>query len=468
MNNPVKLGIKAKIILIIIPLLISSFTINSFISITSSRQNLFYISKQLLTYKIEQLQNYVSSQWDNLQKSDFAKDPIYTEIIKKSIESYAKGMIRKDSELIFAIDRGNNLIFSTSELDYNPGKIKIVEQNTKFKYITLTNFKISDNTYIGLSSVVSNIEWKIYIVENKKAFMKNILKMTYLQIITYVISLILISVILILSVSIITGPINRVRKAIHNITVNKNFSHKVKIEYPDEIGALVFDFNDMTSSLDLAYRKLKKYALDEAVAKKEMFIREKETLIVLGKASDYKDPETGAHIARVSNYSLLISKALGQDDNIQDLLYYAAPLHDIGKMGIPDSIILKPGKLTDKEFELIKTHTTIGSAILENPSSKYLKAGAVIAKSHHEKFDGSGYPYGLKGEEIPILGRIVAVADVFDALTTERPYKKAWTIEKTQEYMMSKKGIHFDPELVNLFFKNLPEIIKIQNKQYSL
>ncbi|MCD6397896.1 MAG: HD domain-containing protein, partial [Spirochaetaceae bacterium] len=280
---------------------------------------------------------------------------------------------------------------------------------------------------------------------------------------TYAISLILISGILILSVDIITGPIKRVRKAIHNITVNKDFSHKVRIEYPDEIGALVFDFNDMTSSLDLAYRKLKKYALDEAVAKKEMFIREKETLIVLGKASDYKDPETGAHIARVSNYSLLISKALGQDNNIQDLIYYAAPLHDIGKLGIPDSVLLKPGKLTDDEFELIKTHTTIGSAILENPSSKYLKAGAVIAKTHHEKIDGSGYPYGLKGEEIPILGRIVSVADVFDSLTTERPYKKAWSIEKTQEYMMSKKGIHFDPELVDLFFKNLPEIIKIQN-----
>ncbi len=293
--------------------------------------------------------------------------------------------------------------------------------------------------------------------------MKKSRQMTYLQILTSLISLIIIIVILILYLGIMIGPIQRVRNAIHNITTYKDFSRKVRIEYPDEIGELAFDFNDMTSNLDLAYKKLKKYALDEAIARKEIFIREKETLNVLGNASDYKDPETGAHIARVSKYSLLISQALGQDKAIQDLLYYTAPLHDIGKLGIPDSILLKPGKLSKEEFLIIKTHTTIGFNILKNSSSKYLKAGAIIAKTHHESFDGTGYPNGLKGTDIPVFGRIVNIADVFDALTTKRPYKDAWLFDNTMDYIMDNKNSYFDSDLADLFFKNKKEVKDIYN-----
>ncbi|MCK5201072.1 MAG: HD domain-containing protein, partial [Spirochaetales bacterium] len=205
--------------------------------------------------------------------------------------------------------------------------------------------------------------------------------------------------------------------------------------------------------------------LDEAIAKKEVFARENETLNVLGRASDYKDPETGAHIVRVSCYSRLLSESLGQSEALQDLIFYAAPLHDIGKLGIPDSILLKPGKLTSKEFEIIKTHTTIGFKILANPSSKYLKAGAVIAVSHHEKFDGTGYTKGLKGDEIPIFGRIVSIADVFDALTTKRPYKDPWLFEKVVGQLIEERGRHFDPEIVDLFMENISKVKKIYDNE---
>lgn len=461
MEKSVKIGLKGKILLIIIPFLICSFTISAYVSVISSRQNLFTISSQFMRYKIEQLSNYSSSQWNNLQKSSFSNDPVYVNIIEKSIESYAKGMIRKDSEYIFAIDNSGSLIFSTSNINYNQNDLSILNNNSKNSM--LAEFVISEKIYIGLAYYNPVINMYFFVVEDKHTFLKKTQSMTLLQISTFIVSLLLIIIILILSLNNMIGPIQRVRKAIHNINIYKDFSRKLKIEYPDEIGELAFDFNDMTSNLDLAYKKLKKYALDEAISKKEIFIREKETLNVLGNASDYKDPETGAHIARVSNYSLILSKALGQDSTIQDLLFYTAPLHDIGKLGIPDAILLNPGKLSKEEFEIIKTHTTIGFNILKNPSSKYLKAGAIIAKTHHEKFNGTGYPNGLKGTDIPIFGRIVSIADVFDALTTSRPYKEAWSFERTIDLIMEERGKHFDPDLVNLFYQNIPMVKDIYN-----
>jgi len=416
-----------------------------------------------MEYRMEQLQSYISNQWTNLQNIGFADDPIYMNIVKKSIKSYARGMISNGSEYIFAIDSKGKLLFSTEKIENSQKGSILTQTEIPYKNSILSNFTISGNKFIGLKSYIPGIDWKLFVVENKKAFLKSTLRMTYLQILTFAITFVTIILTLIFSLRIIIGPIGRVRKAIHNIAVNKDFSRKVRIEYHDEIGELAFDFNVMTSNLDLAYKKLKRKALDEAIAKKEVFIREKETLHVLGKASDYKDPETGAHLARVSNYSLLISKALGQDEIIQDLLYYSAPLHDIGKLGIPDSILLNPGKLSKDEFEIIKTHTTIGFNILENPSSKYLKAGAVIAKTHHEKFDGTGYPNGLQGSEIPIFGRIVSIADVFDALTTKRPYKDAWPFEKAIDLIMEEKGKHFDPDLANLFLNNLSLVKEIYN-----
>lgn len=188
---------------------------------------------------------------------------------------------------------------------------------------------------------------------------------------------------------------------------------------------------------------------------------EHEALEVLSKSAEYKDPETASHIARVSHYAKLIAKKVGLSEREQEILYFAAPLHDIGKIGIEDAILLKPGKLTDEEFDIMKTHSKIGASILEKRTNVFLKAGAVIAQTHHEKFNGRGYPEGLKGEDIPLYGRIVAVADVFDALTSVRPYKKAWTFEDATNLLIEEKGEHFDPVLVDLFIDSLDEVRRI-------
>lgn len=186
--------------------------------------------------------------------------------------------------------------------------------------------------------------------------------------------------------------------------------------------------------------------------------REHETLRVIGKTAEYKDPETGSHISRVAGYTKAIAKAYGLPVNMQDIFYYAAPLHDIGKVGIQDHILLKPGPLNHIERMTMMEHALIGFEILKNSDSEYLKAGGIIAFTHHEKFDGTGYPKGLKGHSIPLMGRIVAVADVFDALTTKRPYKDPWAFEAGLEYLQNESGSHFDPEVVAAFMQCMDQI----------
>ncbi|MBC3766956.1 response regulator [Neptunicella marina] len=184
----------------------------------------------------------------------------------------------------------------------------------------------------------------------------------------------------------------------------------------------------------------------------------------LGHAAEYKDNETGMHVMRMSHYSKILALAYGFSPEQADNLLHAAPMHDIGKIGIPDSIMLKPGKLTDEEFAVMKSHPNIGAEILGDDDSELITLAKVVALTHHEKWNGSGYPNGLKGEDIPIEGRIVAIADVFDALTSVRPYKDAWSVEETMEYISSQSGKHFDPKLVELIKQELPAILDIKQR----
>ena len=184
----------------------------------------------------------------------------------------------------------------------------------------------------------------------------------------------------------------------------------------------------------------------------------------LGLAAEYKDNETGMHVQRMSHYSKIIALAYGFCEEAAEDLKRAAPMHDIGKIGIADSILLKPGKLTDDEYEVMKTHAKIGGEILSNPNSHLIALAQKVALTHHEKWDGSGYPNQLAGEDIPIEGRIVAIADVFDALTSERPYKKAWPVEEALDFIQQQSGKHFDPKLPPLLEQELPKILAIKDK----
>lgn len=186
----------------------------------------------------------------------------------------------------------------------------------------------------------------------------------------------------------------------------------------------------------------------------------------LSLAAEYRDDNTASHLHRMSKYSALIAKKLGMTEEEIELIKHASPMHDIGKIGISDSILLKPGKLTQEEFLEMKKHPIIGAKILANGETPLLKASEVIALTHHEKYDGTGYPYQLKGEEIPILGRVVTLADVFDALTTRRCYKPAFPIDESLSIIRRESGKHFDPKIVYAFFFALDEILDVYKKEY--
>lgn len=184
----------------------------------------------------------------------------------------------------------------------------------------------------------------------------------------------------------------------------------------------------------------------------------------LGLAAEYKDNETGLHVIRMSHFSRILGLAAGMSELAADDLLHAAPMHDVGKIGIPDRILQKPGPLDPDEWKIMQSHATIGAEIIGEHPNGMLALARNIALTHHEKWDGSGYPKGLKGEEIPLEGRITAIADVFDALTSVRPYKKAWTEEEALDFLVQQKGKHFDPALVDLFLGQMPAIRAIRQR----
>jgi putative two-component system response regulator len=184
----------------------------------------------------------------------------------------------------------------------------------------------------------------------------------------------------------------------------------------------------------------------------------------LGLAAEYKDNETGLHVIRMSHYSRILGLALGMSEDEADDLLHAAPMHDVGKIGIPDNILRKPGPLDAEEWKVMQSHATIGGDIIGRHASGMLAMAHTLAVTHHEKWDGSGYPNGLAAEQIPLVGRIVAIADVFDALTSARPYKQAWPIEQAVEYLEQQRGKHFEPRLVDLFLKQMPALLEVKER----
>ena len=209
-------------------------------------------------------------------------------------------------------------------------------------------------------------------------------------------------------------------------------------------------------------------ALEEKVGERTRELKDSQNEIIrrLAQAAEFRDNETGAHIIRISKYCNLFGKAVDLSEEECEILTMASPLHDIGKIGIPDNILLKPGRFTDEEFEVMKTHAVIGAQLLEGSKSRVIQMAKTIAMTHHERWDGSGYPNGLKGDEIPLVGQICSICDVFDALISKRIYKNAWTLADAAKIIISEKGRQFNPMLVDKFEQLLPEFIEIA-KNYN-
>jgi len=258
----------------------------------------------------------------------------------------------------------------------------------------------------------------------------------------------------------------------------ENLIEKARIAYkqqqpvnPDKFETLEFasvanEINLFNTEIIANQEQLKQMNQDLAVLNDEIESTLRETVFTMGVIEERRSKETKNHTKRVTEYSRLLASQAGLAESEIGLIAAASPLHDIGKLGIPDRILLKPGKLTADEFEIMKNHTRIGHAMLAHSQRDILKAAAVIAQQHHEKWDGSGYPGGLRGEGIHIFGRIVALADVFDALLTSRPYKASWPLERVKGWIEAERGRHFDPRLVDILFESIEEFIAI-SQQYA-
>lgn len=229
------------------------------------------------------------------------------------------------------------------------------------------------------------------------------------------------------------------------------------INRADELGEISYAIKDMGASINDGICQIE--SLSDEIIKTQ-----KEIIYAMGTIAETRSKETGQHVRRVAEYSKYFALKLGLGEEEAEMLKLASPMHDVGKIGIPDSILNKPGKHTPEEFEIMKTHALLGYDMLKHSNKKILQTAAIVAKEHHEKYDGSGYPYGLKGEEIHIYGRITAVADVFDALGSDRVYKKAWEDERIFELFKEQKGKHFDPKIIDIFFENLEDIFVIRNR----
>lgn len=253
----------------------------------------------------------------------------------------------------------------------------------------------------------------------------------------------------------------------NTITSKKNYNGVItnitkngKVIYLDTLIVPILDLNN-----DIVEYMSVQYDISDVInVHKEIEETQREVIYKMGEIGESRSKETGYHVKRVAEYSKLLALKYGLSEEESELLYDASPMHDIGKVGIPDNVLKKPGKLDADEWKIMMTHSEIGFNVLKGSNRKILKAAATVAYEHHEKYDGSGYPNGLKGENIHIYGRITAVADVFDALGSDRVYKKAWSDEKIFELFRNGSGNHFDPKLVDIFFENIEQFLEIRNR----
>lgn len=457
------LSIQLRTILVVLPLLIGASLAGTLLSYSSSRRIVDQQASEFLAYRSAQLKDYLESQWLLLSELGLSGGELYQQLAEDAGADYAEGLIRGHRELIFARTGSGEVILLASGSDAAADEIPPVEEVAIDGYsgfLRIPGHGSADNL-VAVTFPFAPFSWQVFVADSEATLYlrSRELLVSHLWILAGVI--VMGTLVMLLLTHHMLRPIRTVVGGMKRVIAERSFSLRVPVEYDDEVGYLAHQFNRMNASLDNAYQRIRVFATSEALARREVVAREHETLEVMGRATDYKDPETGAHIVRVGLYSEMLARLLGESEESCTIIRHAAPLHDIGKLGIPDRILLKPGKLTNAEYELMKRHTLIAYDILKDSNSLYLKAGAEIALTHHERYDGSGYPHGLKGDEIPLFGRIVGLVDVFDALVSQRPYKPEWSLDAALEEIQARRGVLFDPEIVDLFVEQREAILTI-------
>ena len=449
------MGLRTKLYLLILPLILVVVLLSGVLSSMTARSVLTPMATRLLAYKAEQLRDFGFSEWETIASLQFEDNRGIIEAAQESFQSYATSLLRTESELIVVIDEHADLVVAIgADVPSYTGSIE--EPETGWFSGSLLG-----EQRVGVVFWFEPYGWRVAVTELHSVFFTEDQAIFRTHIVISLIALFGTTVLVWLFGGYLIRPIERLSTAILDVETTGDLSRRVVIEFADEVGLLGVEFNRMISSLEENHTKLEKAVQAESTARELAVSREEETLFLLGRVSEYRDKETADHLERIGRLSGFMCRHLGYTMEETDLIRRASALHDIGKIAIPDRILLKSGKLTNEEHRVMQNHTVIGHQLLNESKSAYLVKGAEIALSHHEKWDGSGYPGGIAGTNIPRSGRIVAVVDVFDALMSERPYKKAWTLEAARDVIVEGRGKHFDPDLVDIFIEHFEELCQL-------
>ncbi len=454
--------IRQRTVLCILPLVVVSLSVLGVASFYLSRSGMMRLAIRNLTFKAETLKQYAEAQWQLLESQGFSADEGFKRAAQNSLALRAKSMLRTDSEWVLALDLSGQLVMSVQQ-NADAGAVSAGDLGRSMQNgITgLVYFVSGSARRYGEAFFFEPFGWYIVVSDTSRAIFAETDEMTHIMTVIFVLSIASATLLLVWLSSSISRPVLEVTGAMEDVMRSSDFKRRIPVRSSDEIGVLAESFNSLCSELDNSYERLGEIALREAEARATIADREVEALVALWKVAEFRDQTTGSHIIRVGLYAKLLAGFFYGDENEKRLIYYAAPLHDIGKIGIPDAILLKPGPLSPEEFNQMKTHTTIGHSILKDSKNPNLQLGAEIALSHHERWDGRGYPLGLAGMDIPLSGRIVTVIDVFDALASKRPYKEAWSLDACFDYLASERGRIFDPDIVDAFLARREQVLQI-------
>ncbi len=448
--------IRIKAYIYILPLIVAVSAVGGFLSVFETRTALSRLSNRHLTYKAEQLRDFINNEWQMVESLNLTDTETYRDAERESFVTYAYSILRSETESVFIFDASGALVRRVGGTGgFGPELGRLGASVWPPLAIGWFERSLFGENRVGIAFRFEPFGWTIAVSELHSRYFGDINTILRDHFVVLIGAIILTALLLAVYLRVIISPLERLSASIGTLISTRDFSRRLPSGNRDEIGAVSDRFNELLVKVEEQRRDLVSSAAMEREANEVSRQRESETLFLLGRISEYNDEETGAHLVRIGRLSAVFSRLLGQDEGMQDLIEKSAPLHDLGKIRVPQSILQKPAKLTPDEFEIMKLHSEYGYELLKDCKSRYLLEGAEIAWTHHERWDGEGYPRGLKGEDIPLSGRIVSIVDVYDALVSVRPYKEPWTNERALAYIQEERGLRFDPRLVDLFTGHL-------------
>ncbi len=445
--------LRFKFYIVLIPFVLIVMFISGFLGIHVMRLALTRSANYHMAFKAEQIRDFIYNEWNILNELGLTETPEYRYALERSFRSYTFSVLRTGTEQVTVHDAEGNLVMliqKTLPGDEKTGLFDAEKIPTSGWFET----NLFGERRVGVSFQVKPFSWTVALSETEQEYFSGIVMFQKVMLVILLSSLIILAVFVYILVGLVTRPVERLTSTIMNISLTHDFTQRATVEQVDEIGMLANEFNNLVSQVYSEHTQLEQMIRHEATAREIAIQREEEALTVLGRVSDFRDEETGQHQRRIGRIAALFGTYYGMTVADQKKLLYSAPLHDIGKIGVSDAILQKPGPLTEEEMNIMKKHPLIGYELLKETRGKYLSEGATIALTHHEKWDGTGYPNGLAGAEIPLSGRIVALADVLDALCSERVYKEAWSVTSVMDHVEEESGKHFDPQLVAILLEH--------------